>query len=78
MKYLYPQYAGQAAVDKIISDGNYTDLQDMLKGELAFWQNIDSNPCAAPYCNVEETDSQGMFMKNQYHWFVDPEGNQIP
>ena len=78
MKYLYPQYAGQAAVDKLISDGNYADFQDMLKGELAFWQNIDSNPCAAPYCNVEETDSQGLFMKNQYHWFVDPEGNQIP
>ena len=78
MKRLYPQYAGQAAVDKIIMDGNYTDLLDMLKGELAFWDNIDSNPCAAPYCNVEETDAQGLFMKNQYHWFVDPEGNQIP
>ena len=78
MKRLYPQYAGQAAVDKIIADGNYTDFLDMLRGELAFWQNIDSNPCAAPYCNVEETDSQGLFMKNQYHWFVDPEGNQIP
>ena len=78
MKRLYPQYAGQAAVDKIIAEGNYTDLLDMLRGELAFWQNIDSNPCAAPYCNVEETDSQGLFMKNQYHWFVDPEGNQIP
>ena len=78
MKRLYPQYAGQAAVDKIIAEGNYTDLLDMLRGELAFWQNIDRNPCAAPYCNVEETDSQGLFMKNQYHWFVDPEGNQIP
>ena len=78
MKRLYPQYAGQAAVDKIIADNNYTDLLDMLKGELAFWDNIDSNPCAAPYCNVEETDAQGLFMKNQYHWFVDPEGNQIP
>ena len=45
---------------------------------FAFWQNIDSNPCAAPYCNVEESPDLGKFMKNQYHWFVDPEGNQIP
>ena len=78
MKRLYPQYAGQTAVDQIIRDGGYTDLLDMLRGELAFWDNIDSNPCAAPYCNVEETASQGLFMKNQYHWFVDPEGNQLP
>ena len=81
LKEFYPQYAGQAAIDKLMAEGNHPDLKTFLKSKFDFWPNppgLAHPGCAAPYCTVAHSDSQTSFLKNQYHWFVDPEGNQIP
>jgi peptide/nickel transport system substrate-binding protein len=78
MKKYYPQYAGQASIDKLIKDGGHADLTGLLNQKWQVYNNIEEIPCAAPFCAISRTDSQTEWEKNQYHWFVDPEGNQLP
>ena len=78
MQKYYPQYAGQAAVDKLIKDGGHADLAALLNERWNVYQNIDEIPCAAPYCATAFSEPLTEWEKNQYHWFVDPEGNQLP
>ena len=78
MKKYYPQYAGQEAIDKLIKDEGHTDLTALLNDRWHVYTNIEEIPCAAPFCATSDSDSLTEWEKNQYHWFVDPEGNQIP
>ena len=45
---------------------------------MARLQNIEEIPCASPFCATAYSEPLTEWEKNQYHWFVDPEGNQIP
>ena len=78
MKKYYPQYAGQPAIDKLIKDEGHADLKALLNDRWHVYSNIKEIPCAAPYCATSDSESLTEWEKNQYHWFVDPEGNQIP
>ena len=78
MKKYYPQHAGQAAIDKLIQDEGHTDLTALLNDRWHVYTNIEEIPCAAPFCAISDSDALTEWEKNQYHWFVDPEGNQIP
>ena len=78
MQKYYPQYAGQAAIDKLIKDEGHTDLVALLNNRWHLYTNIDEIPCASPFCAISYTPSLTEWEKNQFHWFVDPEGNQIP
>ena len=78
MQKYYPQYAGQAAIDKLIKDEGHADLIDLLNDRWHVYSNITEIPCAAPFCALSDSEALTEWEKNQYHWFVDPEGNQIP
>ena len=78
MQKYYPQYAGQDAIDKLIKDEGHTDLIALLNDRWHVYTNITEIPCAAPFCALSDSEALTEWEKNQYHWFVDPEGNQIP
>jgi peptide/nickel transport system substrate-binding protein len=78
MQKYYPQYAGQAAIDKLIKDEGHADLIALLNDRWHVYTNITEIPCAAPFCALSDSEALTEWEKNQYHWFVDPEGNQIP
>ena len=78
MQKYYPQYAGQAAIDKLIKDEGHADLVTLLNNRWHVYTNIVEIPCAGPFCATSYTPSLTEWEKNQFHWFVDPEGNQIP
>jgi peptide/nickel transport system substrate-binding protein len=78
MKKYYYDFASKASVDAFIAEGDHADWKSLLSSKWNIYNNIVEIPCAAPWCATSDSDSFAEWEKNQFNWFVDPEGNQLP